>query len=87
MNKEAKSYLDRNQKAIQAAIALFDDPDYLEIIEQIRSTSDPAAKQLLETNAKSYAGENVDLEALHRHINAMNRRNVEEGLLPPETSK
>lgn len=87
MNEKASEYLRRNSAAIDQSLKLFDDPAYSQMIENIRSAPDSEARARFEAIAQSYADQNVDLEALHRHVRAMNKRSVEEGLLPPEAMK
>lgn len=79
----ADQYLERNAKAMEDASELLCDPQYIELVENARSAVTPQEKKSWSDKARKYAASKVDLEALHRHVRAQNKRQVQEGLLPP----
>ncbi|WP_309387235.1 hypothetical protein [Cerasicoccus frondis] len=85
LQKESRQeYLDRNEDAVEQATQLMDNPEYMALFEKMLATTDPEEKEALGNKMREMAYYNVDIEALHRKVNANNRRLVAEGLLPPE---
>lgn len=80
----ADEYLARNAAAMKAVDECLLSPEHLDRFAAAMSDPDPVARaaRLADFKRETYAA--LDIEALHRHIRAQNKRMQAEGMLPPD---
>lgn len=77
-----EEYAARNQRALQEVIAQLDSPEYFRRAMECMSDPDPISREAKRAKLREDNCNNLDLEALHRHVRDNQKRLEDSGVVP-----